>query len=122
MDWAGKRKLRVASRGHGIVCRHSNAVLMVDFVFEELKGTKQMRRGQVNRRCYLASVYSSSAEASGRRGGGLVGRYAARYMQAVQRVCNRDMNFFPTVLAMRVYKGRSSGEACSVYARNVGIH
>jgi hypothetical protein len=32
-------------------------------------------------------------------------RYAARYMQGVQAVCNRDMNFFPRVVVMRVTHG-----------------
>ena len=116
MDWASKRRLRLASRKHGVVCRHSNAVLLVDFVFEEMKGANQ-RRGGTNRQCFVASVYSSST-----RGGGLAGKYAAQYMQSVQRICNRDMNFFPTVLAMCVYKGRAGSETCNVYARNVGIH
>lgn len=107
MSWASKRRLRVASRGHAVVCRRSHALLMVDFVFEE----SRHRRGR-RRRSFLAAVYFSARRSSG----GPLGRYAARYMQMVQRVCNRDMDFFPTVLAMCVYS-----RASKVYARDVGI-
>ena len=87
-----------------MICKQTSSVLFVDFVFEE----RNRRTG----RSFLASVYFSAS-----RGGGPLAKYAAKYMRTVQRVCNRDMNFFPTVLAMCVYSSERK-----VYARDVGLH
>lgn len=66
--------------------------------------------GSAKKRCYIASIYYSP---SGR--GGQLMQYASNYMRMVQKICNRDMNFFPTALAMCVY-----GDKMRVYARDVG--
>jgi len=88
---------------------------VVDFVFEDM--ARKLRSG--GRRSFLASVYFSP---NNKRGGGPLGAYAARYMQAVQRVCNRDMHFFPTkVLAMCIYESCGTPGRGQVYARDVGI-
>ena len=91
MNWARRRRLRVASRGHAVVCQQSHAVLMVDFVFEEEEGqpckNKQAGKRGRRRKSFLACVYSAA------RRGGMLAKYAVRYMQMVQRVCNQVRDF-----------------------------
>jgi hypothetical protein len=95
--------MRVVAAGHAVVCKDTRAIMFVDFVFEHWRGSR--------RQCYLASVYQARCR------GGPALHYARSYMRAVQRICNRDMNFFPKVLAMCVY----GGGAARVYARDVGL-
>lgn len=126
-QWARKRNLRVASKRHGIVCQRSRSILMVDFVFE----SKQRKLSHKNRyrpkrsdgkmgnecHCILASVFFSGLH----RGGPLLA-YAQRYARAVKEVCNRDMDFFPSVMSLCVY-GRdtilSEGTRARVWAQEV---
>jgi hypothetical protein len=100
--WAKRRNLRVIAVGHAVACKHTGNIMFVDFVFECAR-TKQS---------YLACIYE---EGKRRRGGPLL-KYAIGYMQGVQKICNRDMNFYPRVLAMCVY-GRGT-----IYARDVGLY
>ncbi len=100
--WARRRRMRVAATGHVIVCKRTGAVMFVDFVLEGIR----------NRQCFLASVYYSQS-----RGGPLL-QYAREYMQKVQSICRRHMNFDPAVLALCVYG--KSGQNARVYATDVG--
>lgn len=118
----------VSSMQKAVLCKETGAVLAIDFVFEDDDTSRRWRRcrsdarvcPRKNQRCYLATVYYSP---SGR--GGRLMQYATDYMRLVQRVCNRDMGFFPTVLAMCVYSGRSGSASANgakrIYAKDVGV-
>ena len=100
--------MQLASRGRAVVCRESGGVLAVDFVMEPLDCSTA---GDPRAQCCLLSVHCSQ------RRGGALSRYARKYMQRVQQICNRDMNFFPRVLSMCIYAG-----GCKMYVRDVGIY
>jgi hypothetical protein len=104
--WAERKRLRVVAAGHAIVCKKTGTIWFVDFVFED------PRKGL----CFLASIYQTTS-----RGGPMLA-YARTYMRDLQRVCNRDMNFFPRVVAMCVYGNRTGTGLCRVYARDVGAY
>ncbi len=129
-SWAEKCNMRVAARMHAVFCRSTRSVMRVDLVLEPREGSvmHRVRRADAlpppphhhrhhhhhhhhhhngSRQhhpaasCYLASVYACSGGVRKKERM----RYAARYMQGVQAVCNRDMNFFPRVMVMRVSHG-----------------
>ncbi len=79
LGWAKRRRLRVAARGHGVICKRTKTVLVVDFVFEEI-----LRRRK-HRKTFLASVYFSPRRCARSK----ENKYAVCYMRAVQRVCNQ---------------------------------
>lgn len=132
--WARKRRLRVAATGHGLICKESRSILVVDFVFEkhskrkdrdrippkhyELRSRKKQPQGIMARStCFLASVYYAQTNGTCQSRS-----YAEEYMRTVRRVCIRDMGFHPTVLIMCVCNGQGSAmnNEAKMFAREVG--
>ncbi len=127
-SWARKRRLRVAAVGHGLICKETRSILVVDFVFErQVKRKKRVETSvqyalrsrkqgiQAKNQCFLASVYYAPTRSA------CQGRsYAEKYMKMVQRVCTRDMDFHPTVMVMCIVCGQGEGDGAKVYAKDVG--
>ena len=102
-SWASRRGLCIVAEGHAVVCKATGAILFVDLVME-----KKQKHSQ----CLLACIYYSP---EGR--GGRMLQEARDYMRHVQLICNRDMHFFPVVLALCVYE--DSMMRTKVYAKDV---
>jgi len=118
-SWVERHSMRVVTKMHAVFCRITRSVMRVDLVLEgkgiaerhgrfgtalipnrsgHSEGSELVPSTRTNPLCYLACVYVCK--------GGVDKKkhmlYAARYMQGVQAICNRDMNFFPGVAVMRV--------------------
>jgi hypothetical protein len=121
ISWARKKKLRVLAAGHAVVCKASGAVMFVDFVFECtgqddcMIHRKKCSSSTSVHRCFLASVYYAKTAKHHTS----LHRYAKKYMQKVQKICNMDMDFSPTVLAICIH-GNGSQRA-RVRVRDVGM-
>ena len=119
--------MRVAACAHAVFCKDTRAVLRIDLILEST-GSASVWRGRAAKkshlqgnagqpRCYLASVHACS----GGRDSRSCMSYAVNYMRGVQAVCNRDMNFFPRVMVMRVRQGSVGGGGTRVCARDVSM-
>lgn len=83
--WAKGRRMSILRRNHLVACPATSRMFVIDYVCEDEEEN------------FLVTVYY------GVRRGGRILHEVACYMQEIEQICRKHMNFFPVCVALCVY-------------------